>query len=95
MGGPNRTEEPFSFDAREFLRQKVIGKKCEFTIEYTISARDYGYLIVDEEVLNLSIAKAGLAKVFEKKGNMQVSKYHDELLSSQEEAKKSKKGVWS
>ena len=79
MGGPNRTEEPFGFDAREFLREKIIGKKCEFAIEYTISARDYGILKVDGEVINLAIVKSGFVKVMEKKGNMQASKYYEDL----------------
>lgn len=82
IGGPNRTEDPFGFDAREFLREKIIGKKCEFTIEYTYSARDYGILIVEEEVMNIGIVKAGLAKVIEKKGNMQISKYYEDLQSA-------------
>jgi hypothetical protein len=30
--------------------------------------------------MNLSIAKAGLVKVLEKKGNMQASKYYEDLL---------------
>lgn len=53
MGSTNRSEEPFGFAAREFLREKIIGKKCEFQLEYTYSARDYGILIVNEENINL------------------------------------------
>ena len=34
MGSSTRQEEPFGFEAREFLREKVIGRKCEFTVEY-------------------------------------------------------------
>jgi staphylococcal nuclease domain-containing protein 1 len=34
MGGAARTEDPFGFAAREFLRDLVIGKKCEFHVEY-------------------------------------------------------------
>jgi staphylococcal nuclease domain-containing protein 1 len=30
MGSANRSEEPLAFAAREFLREKIIGKKCEF-----------------------------------------------------------------
>ena len=57
MGNANRNEEPFAFDAREFLREKVIGKKCEFHPEYTYSNREYGTLIVDNENINLAIVK--------------------------------------
>jgi staphylococcal nuclease domain-containing protein 1 len=33
-GNNNRSEEPFAFDAREFVREKIIGRKVDFTIEY-------------------------------------------------------------
>ncbi len=55
------------------MREKVIGRKCEFHLEYNFSGRDFGTLIVDGENLNLALVKAGLVKVIEKKGNMQVS----------------------
>jgi staphylococcal nuclease domain-containing protein 1 len=95
MGSTNRVEEPFAFDAREFLREKIIGKKCEFTPEYQYGGRDYGTLMVNDENLNHLLVKAGLAKVLEKKGNMQVSTHYDELLAAQQEAKNKKTGVWS
>ena len=68
FGSSNRSEEPYGFEAREFLREKIVGSKCEFHQEYTYSARDYGVLFVDEVNMNLEIVKAGLAKVIEKKG---------------------------
>ena len=40
-GTNNRSEEPFAFDAREFVREKVIGRKVDFTIEYQIKERKY------------------------------------------------------
>jgi staphylococcal nuclease domain-containing protein 1 len=70
VGSTNRPEEPFAFEAREFLRERVIGKKCEFHLEYNFSGRDYGTLIVNGENMNVAIVRAGLAKVIEKKGNM-------------------------
>ena len=47
IGSANRVEEPFAFESREFLREKIIGKKAEFTYEYNFGGRDYGTLIVD------------------------------------------------
>ena len=82
IGSSNRIEEPFAFDAREFLRDKIIGKKCEFHIEYNYGGRDYGTLIVNEENLNLAIIKAGLARVVEKKGNLPTSSHYEELMSA-------------
>ena len=70
MGSVNRSEEPLSFEAREFIREKYIGKKCEFEVEYTVSNRQYGILIIGEIIMNLELVRNGLAKVMEKKGNM-------------------------
>lgn len=70
IGSANRVEEPFAFDAREFLRERVIGRKCEFHLEYNFQGRDYGTLIVNGENMNAALVKAGLAKVIEKKGNI-------------------------
>jgi staphylococcal nuclease domain-containing protein 1 len=30
IGSSQRVEEPFAFDARECIREKIIGKKCTF-----------------------------------------------------------------
>ena len=32
MGTQNRSEEPFAHEARELIREKLIGKKCDYTI---------------------------------------------------------------
>lgn len=47
IGSASRVEEPFAFEAREFLREQIIGKKAEFTNEYNYGGRDYGTLVVD------------------------------------------------
>lgn len=47
IGSSNRVEEPFAFEAREFLREQIIGKKAEFRIEYNFGGRDYGTLMID------------------------------------------------
>ncbi len=46
-------------------------------MEYNFSGRDYGTLVVDGENLNVALVKAGLAKVIEKKGNMQASSNYE------------------
>jgi staphylococcal nuclease domain-containing protein 1 len=84
VGSSNRSEEPFGFEAREFLRDKlgIIGKKCEFHPEYNYGGRDYGTLIVNEENVGLAIVKAGLAKVVEKKGALPASTHYDDLVAA-------------
>jgi len=82
IGSTNRVEEPFGFEAREFLREKIIGKKAEFTYEYIYGGRDYGTLVVDGVNYNLAIIKAGLAKIIEKKGAMAASANYEELVNA-------------
>jgi len=55
------------------LREHTIGRKAEFKLEYNYGGRDYGTLLIEGNSLNLSIVKAGLAKVVEKKGSMASS----------------------
>ena len=45
--------------------------------------------------MNLALVKAGLVKVLEKKGNMQVSSNYEELITAQNEIKNKKASVWS
>jgi endonuclease YncB( thermonuclease family) len=59
------------------LRERVVGRKCEFHIEYNINNKDYGTLIVDGENINLALVKSGLVKVIEKKGNMQAASNYE------------------
>ena len=39
-------DEPYAWEAREFLRQKLVGKEVVFTVEYKVpsSGREYGFL---------------------------------------------------
>ena len=82
IGSSNRVEEPFGFEAREFLREKIIGKKCDFHPEYNFGGRDYGTLLVGGEDAGLMIVKAGLAKVVEKKGSLPASSHYDDLVTA-------------
>jgi staphylococcal nuclease domain-containing protein 1 len=41
VGNQNKAEEPFAFAAREIIRDALIGKKIDFTIEYQVSGRKY------------------------------------------------------
>ena len=82
MGSSNRTEEPFGFDAREFLRERIIGKKCDFHPEYSYGGREYGTLLVNGENLSIELVRQGLAKVVEKKGNLPASQNYDDLIAA-------------
>ncbi len=34
IGNPNRIEEPFAYEAREAIREKLIGRKVDYVTEY-------------------------------------------------------------
>lgn len=93
MGSSNRVEEPFGFEAREFLREKIIGRKADFHPEYNYGGRDYGTLLIDSVNAGLEIVRAGLAKVVEKKGSLPASSHYEELVEAQNEAKNKKIGI--
>ena len=93
VGNASRSEEPFGFEAREYLRDKIIGRKCDFHPEYNFGGREYGTLMVDSEDIGLAIIKAGLAKVVEKRGALPVSSHYDALVDAQTEAKNKKLGL--
>ncbi len=82
IGSASRSEEPFGFEAREFLRDKIIGRKCDFHPEYNFGGREYGSLIVDSENMGIAIVKAGLAKMVEKKGALPASSHYEALTEA-------------
>ena len=46
--------QPFAWEAREFLRKKVIGKEVTFTVEYKPPAagREYGFIFLGKGKLH-------------------------------------------
>ena len=50
-GNPSRKEEPFAHDAREFLREKLIGQKVDYTIEYIAGGRRFVSIRLEEKDL--------------------------------------------
>lgn len=82
IGNQNRSEEPFAFDAREMIREKIIGRNCEYIVEYEHSGRKYGTLMVNEENINVTMIKSGLAKVLEARGNMASSPTYEAMLKA-------------
>lgn len=89
-------DEPYAFEAREFLRKKLLGKMVLFVVDYKAPAtgREYGMLYLGNDLetgenIAESLVREGLASVRrEGKGN--------EVLSEIEEAAKmAQKGKWA
>lgn len=91
---------PWMFEAREFLRKKLIGKKVTCTLDYVAPARDnypekYCYTV---RLGDLNVAEAmlekGLATVINyRQDDEQRSPEYDKLRAAQEQAIKGQKGL--
>jgi staphylococcal nuclease domain-containing protein 1 len=86
-------EENFAFEAREFLRQKCIGKRVKFQVEYTNpkTGRDYGSVFLDGENLGASLLEQGFATLKETKDS---SETYQQLVDAEAKAKQSKVGKY-
>ena len=68
IGSPNRAEEAFAHAARESIRNKIIGRKCQFTIDYEHNSRQFVTLMVEKECINVLVIESGFARVVERGG---------------------------
>lgn len=92
------TDEPYAWEAREFLRKKLVGKEVIFTAEKppNSATREYGYVWTgkdptkDENVTEALLAE-GLAKVREGGRNIPQLKH---LVEIEDAAKSQSKGIW-
>lgn len=104
MGNQSRPDEPFAFEARDFLRLLVVGKEVSFNIAYTIPsagngpALEFGDLTVVAGNLDagLEMVKAGWAKVKEGKGKEEEasSERKNALKAAEEQARSAGSGLW-
>lgn len=90
-GNHQRSEEPFAFDAREFVREKLVGRKVDFTVVYIIKDRKYVSVAWEDSTINLMLVKQGLAKALEKKSNDPA---FEEIAAASEDCAKRKVGLW-
>ncbi|KAI9205801.1 uncharacterized protein BJ171DRAFT_499628 [Polychytrium aggregatum] len=94
-------EEPFGFEAREYLRRLLVGKEVNFKVEYTTnSQRDFGHLIIPVAIngeTNVSrlLIKEGLAKAKPVDGRRAPTDEQIELLALEETARTAQIGLWS
>lgn len=103
MGNQSRPDEPFAFEARDFLRLLVVGKEVGFNISYTIPAAngpalEFGDLTItaSNTDVGMEMVKSGWAKVKEGRGKEgeELSERKTALKAAEEEARKSSAGLW-
>ena len=90
-------DEPFSYESREFLRKKVIGKVVLYKVDYTHNERKFGHIKLDNKIINTEILKNGFAKIsFLPKGheNIQKSELWTSLQEAEKEGKEKKRGIY-
>ncbi|TRY84047.1 hypothetical protein DNTS_021076 [Danionella cerebrum] len=92
-------DEPWAFQAREYLRKKVIGKEICFTVENkTPQGREYGVVYLGKDTSGENIAESlvaeGLATV-RREGIRGNNPEQARLCDLEDQAKSAKKGLWS
>uniref|UniRef100_A0A3Q3JRS6 Staphylococcal nuclease domain-containing protein n=1 Tax=Monopterus albus TaxID=43700 RepID=A0A3Q3JRS6_MONAL len=92
-------DEPWAFQAREFLRKKLIGKEVCFTVEIkTALGREYGMVYLGKDTTGENIAESlvneGLATV-RREGIRGNNPEQARLCELEDQSKASKKGLWS
>ncbi|KAG1653353.1 Nuclease domain-containing protein 1 [Nymphon striatum] len=89
-------DEPYAWEAREFLRKKLIGKEVCFTVEYKVpgSGREYGCIYLGKDISGENITEALIAEglVEVRRGGIKtdrVCSYSTQKLCDLEDAAKS------
>lgn len=94
-------EDIGAFEAREFLRKRLVGKEIIFKKLYSVpigpgGSRDCGliYLDNDEQSINEKLIDEGLAEVIKRRQN-EESPIYKRMIELEEAAKEGKKGKWA
>ncbi|CAB5297965.1 unnamed protein product [Rhizophagus irregularis] len=102
LGNQKKEDEPFAFEAREYLRGFLVGKEVTFRVDYNIptTGREYGTILYgNENVTNVTqmVIKEGWAKVREDgRKNKEESRGEEieTLIALESDAKSAGKGIW-
>ncbi|XP_041110536.1 staphylococcal nuclease domain-containing protein 1 [Polyodon spathula] len=91
-------DEPWAFQAREYLRKKMIGKEICFTVENkTPQGREYGMVYLGKDTTGENIAESlvaeGLAAV-RREGIRGNNPDQVRLCDLEDQSKSAKKGMW-
>jgi len=96
------SEAPYRDEAKEFLRQKIIGKQVKVKVDGTkpanegFEAKDVATVTEKGTNIGLALVEAGWATVVRHRNDdPDRAPNYDELLAAQEKAKEEKKGIWS
>uniref|UniRef100_A0A0N4ZCN2 Staphylococcal nuclease domain-containing protein n=1 Tax=Parastrongyloides trichosuri TaxID=131310 RepID=A0A0N4ZCN2_PARTI len=93
---------PYMFEAREYLRKRLIGKSVNIHVDYTQPKSDQypekvcASVFVDKENIGETLVKKGLAKVVKhKRDDENRSSHYDVLLAAEKDAENEKYKLWN
>jgi len=93
-------DEPFAWEAREYLRKKLVGKEVAFTVEYKVpgSGREYGIIYIGKDATGENVTEAlvaeGLVEV-RRAGLRLDNEGQQRLIQLEDAAKAASKGKWN
>ncbi|KAK3585672.1 hypothetical protein CHS0354_020238 [Potamilus streckersoni] len=93
-------DEPYAWEAREFLRKKLVGKEVAFTVEYKApgSGREYGVVYLGKDTTGENMTEAivneGLVEV-RRMGLRADDENQQRLVQAEDAAKAAGKGKWA
>ncbi|KAK6171496.1 hypothetical protein SNE40_019673 [Patella caerulea] len=95
--GSETKDEPWAWEAREFLRKKVIGKEVAFTVEYKApgTGREYGCVYLGKDTSGENLTEAMIMEGFvevRKMGLKSDDPAQQRLIQLEEAATQAKKG---
>uniref|UniRef100_A0A646QDV8 Staphylococcal nuclease domain-containing protein 1 n=1 Tax=Hemiscolopendra marginata TaxID=943146 RepID=A0A646QDV8_9MYRI len=93
---PEIKDEPYAWEAREFLRKKLIGQEVTFVIETTSTARNYGYIFLGKDTSGENIAESIVAEgLVDVRENAKPSEELKRLIELKKQAESAGKGKFN
>ena len=100
LGRADNRDEPYAWEAREFLRRTCIGREVVFRVDYTVPTigREFGTVYVrvasgTQENVSFGVVQHGYAKV--RQGGSEQSPDIEQLQRIQEAAAEAGVGLWA
>ncbi|KJP90254.1 hypothetical protein AK88_00102 [Plasmodium fragile] len=87
-----KSEEPFAWESREFIRKMIIGKNVSFVVEYIYNNRTYCSVFYEDQNLSVMLLERGYANLVSNK-NVKTNVYAD-LEAYYVHAKEKKLGIF-
>ncbi|KAI0029095.1 hypothetical protein K488DRAFT_80365 [Vararia minispora EC-137] len=102
MGNSSREDEPWAYEAREFLRSLAVGKECTFASAHQLPpsstddiSRDLGSAEVGGQDLATELLRAGWARMKDAPGKREPTEDEVRKRDLETEARGAGRGIWN